>query len=164
MNPENNQHPFISYLEEHREDRAMLAALRRGIGQQPGEVTGMFPYVVPFIHDRYEEANIYLIASLFAMHPASATSGNMGSHLLSYVNAVGDDTATARRFTQLMRQHRDALDAPLRQHISMLKAKDIPINWHRLMRDLKGWDHESHYVQREWAKAFWNTGKNQTNQ
>jgi len=152
---EERTHPFVTYLQEHAEDRAVLAELRRGLGREPGEAAGMFPYVVPFVHDRYQEADLYLIASLFALHPASVSSGNMGTHLHAYAHAVGDDAATTRRFVQLLNLRRPSLDSPLRQHISMLKSKDIPINWHRLIYDLRYWEHTDRFVQKQWASAYW---------
>lgn len=159
MSDESNQHPFIEFLERHAEDRAMLAELRRGLGQAPGEAPGMFPFVVPFIYNAYDEADIYLIASLFALHPVSAKTGNLGDHLRTFANEAGDDTATTRRFVQLLRQHRDALPTLLRQHISLLKSKEIAVNWNQLFKDLRTWDHSARYVQKRWAKAYWKPAK-----
>ncbi|MDL1901997.1 type I-E CRISPR-associated protein Cse2/CasB [Anaerolineae bacterium CFX9] len=152
---EQNPHPFITHLERLADDRAALAELRRGLGRDPGEAAGMFPYVVPFISSVYDEDLYYLIASLFALSPESARSGNMGEHLRIYAQTVGDDTATTRRFTHLLRQRRSMLAVPLRQHISMLKSKEIAVNWHQLMRDLQRWDSEERYVQKQWANAYW---------
>ncbi|PJF22971.1 MAG: type I-E CRISPR-associated protein Cse2/CasB [Phototrophicales bacterium] len=157
-----DKHPFVEFLEKHAEDRAMLAELRRGLGREPGEVPGMFPYVIPFVHNSYDEANIYLIASLFALHPSSTGKGNMGEHLYTLTQAVGDDDATTRRFVQLLRQSRDSLDVPLRQHISMLKSKDIAVNWNQLLRDLHYWEHPDHFVQKQWAAAYWKSGPNKS--
>lgn len=166
MTTETQKHPFVTYLEDHSEDRAMLAELRRGLGRLLGEAPSMFPYVVPFVHHRYEERNLYLIASLFALHPVPADEGNMGAHLHRYGEAVGDDaaTATTRRFVQLLNLHHDALDSPLRQHISILKSKDIPVNWHQLLFDLNNWSHEARFVQKNWASAFWRSTKTQQTQ
>lgn len=155
-------HPLIQFLLKNAEDRAMLAELRRGLGTAPGEAPGMFPYIVPFIRGEYEEDNLYLIASLFALHPVNTSVGNMGKHLHDCARAVGDDAATTRRFTQLMRQRRDALDTPLRQHIALLKAHDIAVNWNQLLRDLGYWGHEDHFVQRQWAGSYWPPEKNKT--
>jgi len=137
----------------------MLAELRRGLGYLPGEAPGMFPYVVPFAHQPYEERNLYMLASLFALHPVSTEEGNMGTHLYLYTQAVGDDTATTRRFVQLLNLRRDALDSPLRQHISMLKSKDIAVNWHQLLFDLNNWNREARFVQKNWASAYWRSAK-----
>lgn len=153
--PETKKHPFIEYLEKHAEDRAMLAELRRGLGRMPGEASGMFPYVVPFIQSPYEEADLYLIASLFALHPASIPYGNFGGHLRTVADSAGDDVATTRRFVQLLRQQRESIDSPLRQHISLLKSQEIAVNWHQLLFDLRQWEHPDHYVQKQWAGSYW---------
>ncbi len=155
MNEESKQHPFISFLEKHADDRAMLAALRRGLGKRPGDTPDMFPYVVPFVWDKHREPDIYLIASLFALHPSSVATGNMGTHLHTYTVAVKDDAATTRRFVQLLRLSRDALDVPLRQHISLLKSKEIGVNWNQLLNDLRHWDHPERFVQKNWASFYW---------
>jgi CRISPR system Cascade subunit CasB len=153
--PDITLHPFVTYLEGMSEDRAVLAELRRGLGRAPGEAVGMFPYIVPFIRSAYDEADHYLIASLFALHPVSTQRGNMGDHLYAYTQEVGDDAATTRRFTQLLRQRRDSLDPLLRQHISLLKSRDIAVNWHQLMWDLRWWDEAARRVQKRWASAYW---------
>ncbi|MFZ2878587.1 MAG: type I-E CRISPR-associated protein Cse2/CasB [Phototrophicaceae bacterium] len=152
---EERRHPFVSYLEGLVDDRAALAELRRGLGREPGEAPGMYPYVMPFVRNSYDEDDYYLIAALFGLHPSSGARGNMGEHLYAYAQALGDDAATTRRFTQLLRQRRATLDTPLRQHIAMLKSKDIPVNFHQLMLDLRGWDHDEKYVQKRWASAYW---------
>jgi len=166
MADESRQYAFISYLENHAEDRAMLATLRRGLGKLPGESPGMFPYIVPFIHEdqvrhRDQEQNYYLIASLFALHPSSISSGNMGTHLYRYTQEVGDDEATTRRFVQLLNLRRETLDTPLRQHISLLKSKDVAVNWHGLFEDLNYWSHDARVVQKKWASEFWRSPKKQ---
>jgi len=78
---ERENHPFVEYLESLRDDRAALAALRRGLGQPPGTVASMYPYVVRWLGDDtppWQEAAYYLIAALFAYHPAEGGTGNMG--------------------------------------------------------------------------------------
>jgi len=154
---ETKQHPFISYMEENAENRAMLAALRRGLGAAPGdpETAGMFPYIVPWINEWYEEADIYMSASLFALHPDSAKSGNMGDHMRRLTVDERRKESTERRFVQLLRMRRETLEPRLRQQISILKSKDIPVNWHQLIADLRYWDHPDHFVQRRWAGVFW---------
>ncbi|MCU0514134.1 MAG: type I-E CRISPR-associated protein Cse2/CasB [Anaerolineae bacterium] len=160
MPSERKQHPFITFLEEHHEDRAMLAELRRGLGRAPGEAAGMFPYIMPFVHSerdlRQGQADdLFLIASLFALHPASAAAGNMGAHLRACAEAAGDDAATSRRFVQLLNLRRPVLDTPLRQHISLLKAQEIRVNWQQLLADVMSWSRHDHIVQKQWAHAYW---------
>ncbi len=64
---------FIRDLEglAEREDRGALAALRRGLGKQPGAAPEMFPYLAPWTQHEHGwgEECMYLVASLFALHP-----------------------------------------------------------------------------------------------
>lgn len=151
---------FITYLESlrEREDRrAALAALRRGLGRPPGTVAEMYPYVVPWLPDDapWKERAYYLIASLFAYHPAPGGTGNMGHHFAQACDPQGDNTAVERRFTALLAAHPDDLDFYLRQAVSFLKSKEVPVNWHQLLSDLLAWGHPDRYVQQRWARAFW---------
>ena len=150
--------PFVAYLEGLRDDRGALAALRRGLGQPPGTVADMYRYVVPWLPSdapRYREAAYYLIAALFAYHPAPGSTGNMGQHFAHAWDAQGDNTALERRFTVLLAAHPDDLGDHLRQAISFLKSQDIPVNWHQLLRDVGAWGHPDRYVQQQWARGFW---------
>lgn len=160
MNSEETyKHPLITYLLDHSQDRAMLAALRRGLGQLPGDAPEMLPYVVPFSSkSRWTERVAFLVASLYALHPEHISRGNMGAHVRQ-IDPQGDNSdAIERRFTALMRIEPDDLDAPLRQMVSLLKSKDIAINWHELMSDLLAWNdpEKRRKVTLRWANAFWN--------
>ena len=151
-------HPFITYLESLRDDRGALAALRRGLGQPPGTVADTYRYVVRWLPDGappWQEAAYYGVSALFAYHPAAGGSGNVGSHFRRACDPGGDDTAIERRFTALLAAHPDDLDVYLRQAVSFLKSKDVPVNWHQLLSDVQGWGYETRSVQKRWAQAFW---------
>jgi CRISPR system Cascade subunit CasB len=149
-------HPFIEYLESLCDDRGALAALRRGLGQPPGTVASMYPYVVPWLPEaRYNESIYYLVAALFAYHPAKADEGNMGSHFARTREPGTDSTALERRFTALLAAHPDDLGTYLRQAVSFLRSKEVPVNWHRLFYDLQRWAYDDRPVQKQCARAFW---------
>ncbi len=151
-------HPFVSYLVTLRDDRAALAALRRGLGQPPGTVASMCPYVVRWLPQegyRWQEAAYYTVAALFAYHPTEGGVGNMGDHLARTRPPQGDDTAIERRFTALLAAHPDDLGFYLRQAISFLRSKEVPVNWSQLLSDILAWDHPDRYVQQRWARSFW---------
>lgn len=160
----NREVPFISHLERKRDDRAMLAALRRGLGQPPGAVPAMFPYVVPWVEQRpqgswYEEAH-YIIAALFGYSPESTRRGNMGTHFATVQRRFpATSDAVERRFITLMAAHPEDLGFHLRQAVSLLKAREVPINWHELMYHVIRWDHPDRraWIHRQWANEFWGT-------
>jgi len=153
---------FITYLEElrDREDRGALAVLRRGLGQSPGSAVEMYRYVVPWLPSRVSrrrEAATYLVAALFGYHPAPGGSGNLGAAFRRTLGEGEDATAVERRFAALLAAHQDDLDFYLRQAISYLRSKEIPVNWHQLFSDILAWGHPDGYVQKQWARAFWST-------
>lgn len=155
------KNPFIVHLQNlaNQNDRGVLASLRRGLGQPPGSVPEMFRYVVPFLPAnprRSQESAYYLVGALFAFHPKSCDEGNLGSHLARARDENNAD-ALERRFTVLLTAHPDDLPGYLRQIVSFLKSKDIPVNWEQLLRDLQNWDHPDGRAaaQKRWAGSFW---------
>lgn len=158
------EYPFITYLELLRQDRGALAALRRGLGQPPGTVADMYPYVVRYLNEQAsasEEAAYYLIAALFAYHPQEGGTGNLGRSFAQALDRSpnADNTAIERRFTALLAAHPDDLDLYLRQAVGFLRSKEIPINWHQLLHDVLAWGHPDRIVQRNWARSFWGREK-----
>jgi len=150
--------PFISYLEALRDNRAALAHLRRGLGQPAGTVADMYRYVVPWLGEEsppWQEEAYYLVAALFAYHPAAGGHGNMGDHFRRVRDAQGEDSATDRRFNALLAAHPDDLDTYLRQAVGFLRSQETPVNWHQLLSDVMAWGHPDKYVQRAWARAYW---------
>lgn len=151
---------FIKLLEKLRdsEDRAALANLRRGFGQYPGAEPKMYRYVEPFLPDersRKTEYIYYLIAALFAFHSQPEGNGNMGSHFAQTLTPEVENTATERRFEALLAVRFNDLHLHLRQAVSFLKSKDVPINWQQLLTDLFGWNSRRYSVQHQWASRFW---------
>jgi len=168
------QHPFISRLENlvREKDRGALATLRRGLGKPPGTAREMDRYVLPFLpHDAGEkqENAYYLIGALFAYwHQGKDTivtevPVNLGDSLRRLVNHEAAETGNwedakkrmEKRFIALLNCHRDDLPNHLRHVISLLKSKEISVNWTQLLWDAQGWQQESHDIQREWARKFW---------
>lgn len=155
----NKDQKFIDRLLTWQDNRAVLAALRRGLGHPPGSIPDMYPYIEPWLgpaRPRHVEQAYYTIAALFAYHPQVTKQGNMGDHL-TVVRAQNEDTtALERRFVTLLAAHPDDLHRyHLRQVVSFLKAKETPINWYQLLSDIQKWGADSRYIQQRWAKAFW---------
>ncbi|MCL4554302.1 MAG: type I-E CRISPR-associated protein Cse2/CasB [Actinobacteria bacterium] len=167
---------FIAWLEALvREDtqdgarrpreRAVLAALRRGLGKPPGSVIEMYPYLMPFVGrrspseqgpdpSRRQLEQYSIVASLFASHPTAGGTGNMGTVMAAVREKTGSDSVE-KRFVALLNCHRDNLHDHLRHAVSLARANDVPINWPILLRDIRFWDPDDRSVQRRWAKEFW---------
>ena len=154
-------------------DRGALASLRRGLGHSPWKVTQMHRYVVPFRpSDRWgwAEQSYYVLAALFALHPARGGTGNFGDTFRSIKDkrggARGRGANTGRgeqktsdsleqRFVALLNCCLDDLHHHLRQAVSLAKAEDVPVDWRQLHQHVIHWDDEEGWVQRRWAQAFW---------
>lgn len=160
-----------------REDRAALAALRRGLGHEPGAVPEMYPYVEPFLAadaSRARVAAFYLVASLFGLHPVHAEGpggyaarqgfGGTLRAIRLRPESQDEDTGVARRFTALLECDRDALSVHLRHLVSLLRSRadSVPIDYRRLWRDILAWDSPDRRVQRGWAGGFWGQREDET--
>lgn len=155
---------FIESLERlvEREDRAALAELRRGLGRPPGGTVGMYRYVVPFLPPDakpWAEEPYYLVASLFALHQRGWSKGerkgdtSLGASFARLGGEASD--STEKRFAALLNAEADELPYHLRQAVGLLAAHDVPVDWLRLLRDIRRWGHPDRYVQRSWARAYW---------
>lgn len=103
------------------------------------------------------------IAGLFASHPETAGTGNLGNTCKSVEQQRnekrGDDnklTPTERRFQYLLAAERgEELYQRVLRMVLMAKAQGIPVNYEQLETDLKFWGDR---IKTEWAAAFWTTG------
>jgi len=146
---------FVVHLESLRaqENRGALAALRRGLGSPPGVVPTMYPHILPWVpQNRQAEGTCYIVGSLFALHPEPGGKGNIGT---AFAMVKEPSESLGKRFVALLNCHRDDLPTHLRQSVGLLKSRDIPINWRQLLKDILYWDHESRFVQQQWAREFW---------
>jgi len=169
---------FVAHLEElvKREDRAALAALRRGLGKALGEAPEMYRYVVPWVGSntpRWTEDAYYLVAALFAVHQqswhaAEGQSGatNLGTSLRFLQHKTESERKTEsnhktemdsveRRLVAMLNSHRDDLPDHLRHSIGLLHSNDVLVDWLQLLRDIQSWGRPGNSVQRAWARAFW---------
>ncbi len=170
-------HKFIHYLQNMVPDRSAMANLRRGLGKPPGIAYDMDKYVLPRLPESptpWQENTYYLVASLFAYwHQGKERSQsldgkrredrNLGRSLnklvFEYTRAgISRDEAQKRlekRLSSLLDASIDDLPEYLRQTISLLKAKEVPVDWTQLLCDIQHWNTDTRFIQHEWAKGFW---------
>jgi len=172
--PPARQHPLIARLVQlkERDDRAALAALRRGLGKPPGTVPEMFPYVEPFIPvDEYASRvdAAYLVASLFGMHPHHAqppeaarsrqqrSFGASLARIRRREDRGEEDQGVARRFGALLNCNSESLPTHLRHLVTLLHSRspETPIDYEQLFNDIVWWEAADRRVQRAWAAGFW---------
>jgi CRISPR system Cascade subunit CasB len=168
---DNKPERFVEYLEklEAGQDRAALAALRRSLGKSPGQAAEAHRHVLWVSPPSWEEPAYYLVAGLFALHPASWRKEkddnqltNFGASFARMKSKADSESSIERRFVALLNCHADDLAEHLRHAVGLLRSNEIPVDWAQLLRDLRKWGHEDRFVQRRWARAFW--GGNQSDQ
>ena len=156
--------PFIAELERllgsdgNRREAGTLAKLRRGLTEHQGDrdvwVYGHLGGVSP-----EQEEPAALVASLFALwHQGGRThqhTPNSFGDSYGRLRAVTGSESVEKRFATLIDSHPDDLPARLRHAVTLLRSKDIPINWEQLLWDLLCWGAEKRPVQRRWARDFW---------
>ncbi|MBW1988647.1 MAG: type I-E CRISPR-associated protein Cse2/CasB [Deltaproteobacteria bacterium] len=148
---------FLEHLESLRDkgDRGALAQLRRGLANGPEQDPGVFRHVFPFVAGRPRDEDVcLLLASLFALHPEPGGQGNMGD-VFRRIRGVTDSDSVEGRFMALLNCRGEDLSLHLRHAVSLAKANDVPVNWKQLLTDLRLWDHERRFVQRDWARGYW---------
>lgn len=162
--PSNKETNFTDeWLAKLVPDRGAIAAMHRGLGKPPGIVHQMDRYILPFVFGESEEP-YYLVAALFAAwHQGKEkvvnADSNLGRSLRTMVNLELDrkeaEKRIEKRLIALLNCQRDDLPVHLRQIVSLLRSKEVPINWAQLLHDIKGWNWEDRGVQRSWARGFW---------
>jgi CRISPR system Cascade subunit CasB len=165
---------LIYALEQMRDrdegsDRANFASLRRGMGQPRGAVLEASRVVQRLLDDDTPlsvEETLYVIAPLFAFHRLPYTGeprDNIGDHFRALFDENEDPPRNVeRRFIALLASEPDDLPDALRQAVSLLKSKDVPVNWRRLFRDVQQWLNRSaaggeqrQAVRLRWSRQFW---------
>lgn len=146
--------PLISALERlvQAEDRAALAALRRSLAEDA--VAHAYPYVVPFFPGQassWLERTYLLVAGLFALHPAVGPF-SLGTALRRVRDMTGS-SSIERRFVALLDAHPEDLGPHLRHAVALVRSKDIPLDWHDLLRTVREWNMD--WARRRWARDFW---------
>jgi CRISPR system Cascade subunit CasB len=160
--------PFVEYLRSlaERDDRGALAALRSSLREDTGIGMRACPHVVRFLPaepDRWRERAYFLVGALFALHPEHADGVSLG-HAFRRINADsaegqkgGDNESTRARFVALLDAHPDDLGEHLRHVVSLARAKEIRLDWSRILRDVLQWRAPDRWVQRRLASDFWGT-------
>lgn len=155
---------LVEYLESlrDRKDASALAKLRRGLGKSKG-TPEMYPYVVRFIEEApWAEEQAFLIASLFALYPDSAPEGRSMGDVFAGIQRSQSSDSIEKRFVRLLETEMDDIGHHLRQAVSLAKSKQVTVDYHQLMHDLKYWGHDDRFIQLRWAKDFWASRRDET--
>ncbi len=153
---------FVAWLRrlDREDDRAALAKLRRSLVNFGDDFSayavlgGALPAGLP----EWKLEDYVLVAGLSAMHRDWADDDrSLGNSLRRLRHALSDagEGSLDLLFTALLNAEREELPVRLRHVITRLAAKEIAIDYARLLEDLGGWQHPRRFVQRKWAHDYW---------
>ena len=134
--------PFITYLEGLREDRGALAALRRGLGQPPGDAREMYPYVVrwlPAEPSARREAAYYLVAASSPITPTPAGAATWGRHFAEHWIRTATTQPPSGASPRCSPRIQTTCHSICGRRSASFKSKDVPVDWHQLFADVLGW-------------------------
>jgi len=138
-------------------NRAVLAHLRRGLGSDPTYALSRAGWLFAGINPGKDEDAAILTAGLFAWAKGKCPQTKSWSvgRAFSQIKGAGDNRSVERRFIDLLDTDQADLDVKLRQIISLLARDSIGLDWGLLCRHLRSWAHDDRWVQKQWARDFW---------
>jgi CRISPR system Cascade subunit CasB len=149
---------FIESLEEMAQKESRVrAVLKRSLAFEPGTYPRAFPYVENRLggDDGWKRCAYYLTAGLWALSRAeTGAKQSLSSAFKEFYFKNDKSSSVEKRFITLLDSDQDQLAHRMRQAVSLLK--DFPIDFDDLLKDLLSWNHPEKWVQRRWAKDFYN--------
>ena len=152
---------FIEHLTKLKNDRGVMADLRRGFSETTEHRA--YPHIASWcdITNNRERAIFLLIAAGFAVHKKSVKSGNMGIVLkkIATGDVRGNDglkTFEARFRRLISCDKAEELCERLPGIIKLAEKKGIPINFVQLFNDLQYWNNDKKIL---WAAEYWGSKK-----
>lgn len=163
-------HVFIDRLKEL--SKGELAVLKRNAGETVACAHGAMGVfyritaglnIAPWLEETY-----FLVATLYALNPQESDQGCFGDTMLEIRDLITEELKIKDKSKSLSLDKRMAnllecgavtennreLTFKLRQAIHLTKSHMVGVNWPVLLADLCAWDHESKWVQRKWARAY----------
>jgi CRISPR type I-E-associated protein CasB/Cse2 len=156
---------FVQYLQSIQSDRGKMATLRKGLIENQAQAT--WPLLNRFINydNPYQIKAIQTVAGLFAHHPKTTNTGNIGSLCFLLLDskekqdiASGETGPVSRNFQYALAANNDEIFPRVRRLILRIKAKgeDIPVNYVQLADDLLSWNSfKKDRIKLAWGKEFW---------
>ena len=159
--PKERSADFVGALRRIREDRGKLAALRRGLTDNPRMHIDAWPVVAGLGGDIGQPAFV-AIGALFASHPEESNARNFGETCRRIAQGDGKEIAESfeRRFRRLLAcgDVGDAINQ-LRSWVHLADSKNVGVNYESLMFDLMLWNKYADDIRVRWARAFWQSGE-----
>ena len=161
LTPKDRAVAFVGALRRIRNDRGKLAALRRGLTENPRMHVDAWPVVASLGGDIAQPVFV-TVAALFATHPEETSARNFGETCRRIALGGGKDMPDSfdTRFRRLLASG-DAYDVcgQLRSWIRLAASKGVGVNYESLFADLWNWPWYADDIRVKWAKSFWQSGE-----
>ncbi len=151
---------FVTWLEAHKDDRSVLAHLRRGLS--PATEHYAWPHIAAFCElDRPSQRVIYTtVAGCFAFHPQNVTEGNLGTMMkkIAFAQHRAEDALNRfeSRFARVLAcQSVAELCQQIRLIVRLARSHDVGVNYLMLLRDLLRWDRSPLEIRVAWALEYY---------
>ena len=162
LSPKDRAAAFVGALRRARNDRGKLAALRRGLTDNPRMHMDAWPVVASLGGDIGNPVFI-TVASLFASHPDESNARNFGETCRSIALKDSSDgkipASFETRFRRLLASDDvENVTGQLRSWIRLAASKGVGVNYESLFADLWNWPWYADDIRVKWAKSFWQSG------
>lgn len=150
------------FIVPEAEDRAALAAKRRGLGEPPGSIIDMYRYVPSYVLNWSgpRKDAVFIAGALFGLHWKALTTDRK-EPFTAALKRTERSESYEKRVLALLKADREELPTHLRHAVAYIKSKGdrngspIPIDWAELIRNIANWEHQDRFVQQNWANAWW---------
>ena len=136
--PKERAAEFVGALRRARNDRGKLAALRRGLTNNPRMHVDAWPVVANLGGDIGQPVFV-AVAALFASHPEESNARNLGETCRRIAQGDGKEIIESfeRRFRRLLACNdvADVIDQ-LRSWVRLAASKGVGVNYESLFADL----------------------------
>lgn len=160
--PKDRAADFVGALCRARNDRGKMAALRRGLTDNPRLHVDAWPVIAGLGGDIGQSAYV-AVAALYATHPKDEPNiRNFGETCRRIAQGDGKDIAESfeRRFRRLLAcDSVDDVIGQLRSWVRLAASKGVGVNYESLFADLWNWPWYADDIRVKWAKSFWQSGE-----
>ena len=160
LKPSDRAAAFVGALRRMRDDRGKMAALRRGLTDNPALHVDAWQVVASLGGDIGQPIFI-TVAALFASHPQESNARNFGETCRRI--ALGDGKEIPDSFQSRFRRLLAAgeigdVTGQLRSWTRLAASKGVGINYESLLADLWNWPWYADDIRVKWAKSYWQSG------
>ena len=154
---------FVGALRRLRDDRGKLAALRRGLTDNPRLHVDAWPVVASLGGEIGADSVFTAVAALYASHPQEdSRARNFGETCRRIAQGDGKEIIESfeRRFRRLLAcgETTDVV-GQLRSWVRLAAGKGTGVNYESLFADLRGWRWYADDIRVQWARSFWQSGE-----